>query len=67
MYKNKGSPWFERFSDVEKWLSEQEKLRLDPDNIDRPNTKWVFEGFFNVDVKVVLDRQPLLGTGPLPD
>ena len=63
MYKNKGSP----FSDVEKWLSEQEKLRLDPDNIDRPNTKWVFEGFFNVDVKVVLDRQPLLGTGPLPD
>ena len=67
MYKNRGSPWFERFSDVEKWLSEQEKLRLDPDNIDRPNTKWVFEGFFNVDVKVVLDRQPLLGTGPLPD
>ena len=23
--------------------------------------------FFNVEIKVVLDRQPLLGTGPLPD
>jgi len=27
----------------------------------------VFENHFNVDVKVVLDRQPLLGTGSLPD
>ena len=67
MYTNKGSPWFERFSDAEKWLSEREKVRLDPDNINRPDTKWVFENQFNVDVKVVLDRQPLLGTGPLPD
>ena len=67
MYTNIGSPWFERFSDAEKWLSEREKVRLDPDNINRPDTKWVFEKHFNVDVKVVLDRQPLLGTGPLPD
>ena len=27
----------------------------------------MFESFFNVDVKVALDRQPLLGTSPLPD
>ena len=27
----------------------------------------MFEAFFNVDLKVVLDRQPLVGTGPLPD
>ena len=67
MYTNIGSPWFERFSEAEKWLSEREKVRLDPDNINRPDTKWVFENHFNVDVKVVLDRQPLLGTGPLPD
>ena len=40
---------------------------MDSDNIERPNTKWVFEAYFNVDVKVVLDRKPLLGTGPLPD
>ena len=66
-YTNKGSPWFNNFSDAEKWLSDREKFRLDSDNINRPNTKWVFEAHFNVDVKVVLDRQPLLGTGPLPD
>ena len=67
MYTNIGSPWFERFSEAEKWLSEREKVRLDPDNINRPDTKWVFENHFNVDIKVVLDSQPLLGTGPLPD
>ena len=27
----------------------------------------MFEAFFNVDLKVVIDRQPLVGTGPLPD
>ena len=67
MYTNIGSPWFERFSEAEKWLSEREKVRLDPDNINRLDTKWVFENHFNVDVKIVLDRQPLLGTGPLPN
>ena len=66
-YTNKGSPWFDHLSDAEKWLSDREKFRLDPDNVNRPDTKWVFEKHFNVDVKVVLDRQPLLGTGPLPD
>ena len=65
-YTNKGSPWFDRLSDAEKWLSDREKFRLDPDNINRPDTKWGFEDHFNVDEKVVLDRQPLLGTGPLP-
>jgi len=67
MYTNIGSPWFDRFSDAKKWLDGREKIRLDHDNINRPDTKWVFEGQFNVDIKVVLDRQPLLGTGPLPD
>ena len=27
----------------------------------------MFESFFNVDLKVGIDRQPLVGTGPLPD
>ena len=67
MYTYIGSPWFERLSDAEKWLSEREKVRLDPDNTNRPDTKWVSENHFNVDLKVVLDRQPLLGTGPLPN
>ena len=67
MYTNTSSAWFERLSEAEKWLSEREKVRLDPDNINRPDTKWVFVNHFNVDVKVVLDQQPLLGTGLLPD
>ena len=54
-------------AEAEKWLSEKETKRLDTDNINRPSTKWEFVGYFNADVKVVLDRQPLLGTGPLPD
>ena len=67
-YKNIRSPWFKRLSDAEKRLREQEARRLDPDNIERPNTKWVFDSFFNVEVKVVLDSQaPLVGTGRLPD
>ncbi|KAL9968198.1 hypothetical protein ACROYT_G026545 [Oculina patagonica] len=66
-YINKGSPWINKLSAAEKWLTKQETKRLAPDNIKRPSTKWKFESFFNVDVKVVLDRQPLLGTGPLPD
>ena len=66
-YTNQGSPWINDLSAAEKWLSGQETKRLESDNIKRPSTKWEFVSFFNVDVKVVLDRQPLLGTGPLPD
>lgn len=52
---------------MEKWLREGDQIRLDPDNINRPDTGWVFEGHADVDVKVVHGREPLLGTGPLPD
>ena len=48
-------------------MSEEETKRLDNEKIERPSTKWEFVSFFNVDLKVVLDRQPLFGTGPLPD
>ena len=50
--------------EAEKWLSEQESKRFDQDKVKRPSTKRVFEAFFSVDVKVVLDRQPLVGIGP---
>ena len=66
-YTNLGSPWMNKLEEAEKWLSEKETNRLDSDSINRPTTKWVFVSHFNVDVKVVLDRQPLMGTGPLPD
>jgi len=67
-YSNpKGSQWFNKLEDTGEWLSCQEELHLDLERVERPNMKWVFENFFNVDLKVVLDRQPSVGTGPLPD
>ena len=66
-YQNKGSPWMNTYAEAENWLINREAVRLDADSIERPNTKWIFEEHFNVDVKVVLDRQPLMGTGPLPN
>jgi len=67
-HKNIGSPWFKRMPDAEKWLREQEARCLDTDNMERSDTKWGFDEYFNVEVKVVLDRQdPLVGTGLLPD
>lgn len=66
-WTNLCSPWFDRLSDAKIWLEQQEAKRLDPDNVHRPNTKWVFKEFLWVDLKVVLGRQPLLGTGPLPE
>ena len=65
-YKNIGSPWIKKQEEAEKWLQEREEIRLDTDNKERPDTKWVFVGHAQVDLKVVLDRQPLIGTGPLP-
>ena len=67
-YSNpKGSQWYNKLEDAEKWLNTREEERLDNERVERPNMKWAFKGFFNVDVKVVLDRQPLVGTGPLSD
>ena len=66
-FQNKGSPWMKTYADAEKWLREKEAVRLDPDNTERPDTKWVFASHLSVDVKVVMDRQPLMGTGPLPN
>ena len=62
------SHWLSRLSKTKEWLQEQEELRLQGEKIDRPNTKWVFEGTVFVDLKVILDRQPLqIGLGRLPD
>ena len=66
-YTNYGSRWINKLSEAEEWLREEEAKRPDSGKIKMPSTKWKFVSFFNVDVKVVLDREPLLGTGPLPD
>ena len=65
--QNRGSPWINNFAEAERWLNEQENNRLTLDNIERPNTKWTFIKFSNIEVKAVIDNQPMLGTGPLPD
>jgi len=65
--QQKGSPWINNFGEVEGWVNEEENKRLNVDNIERPNTKWTFIKFSSIEVKAVLDNQPLLGTGPLPD
>ena len=66
-YTNTSSHWFSKLSETQAWLQEQEELRLQGERIDRPNTKWVFESTVFVDLKVILDRQPLrIGLGRLP-
>ena len=67
-YTNLNSPWFSKLSESKAWLQEQEELRLQGALIDRPSTKWVFQKHVLVDLKVILDRQPLqIGLGRLPD
>ena len=67
-YTNINSPWFPKLSKTKEWLQEQEELRLQGAQIDRPNTKWVSQRHMLVDLKVILDRQPLqIGLGRLPD
>ena len=65
--QQRGSPWINNFAEAGRWVNEQENNRLNLDNIERPNTKWTFIKFSNIEVKAVLDNQPMLGTGPLPD
>ena len=50
---------------AERGLNQEENDRKNFENIEGPNKKWVFVKFFKVETKVVLDRQPLLGTWPL--
>ena len=65
--KNPGLPWLNRLSDAKNWLREKEEAHLSKDNIERPSMKWMFKEFEFIDLKVVLNKKPLLGTSPLPD
>jgi len=49
------------------WLHEKDASRLDTDKVERPNTKWSFQRWVQVEVKAILVEQPLLGEGRLPD
>ena len=65
--QQKGWPWLNNFAEAERWVNEQENMRLNLDSNERPNTKWTVIKFSNIEVKAVLDNQPMLGTGRLPD
>jgi len=49
-------------------LEQQEERRLGGENINRPNTKFVFEKHLSIQFKVILDQQPLrVGERRLPN
>ena len=48
------------------WLHEKHANRLNTDQVERPNTRWVFQRWVQVEVKAIL-VEPLLGQGRLPD
>ena len=71
-YKNQGSPWMNSLADAEKWLQQKETERLEREGTTSDDSTWEpaeedNREDFSLDLKVVLDRSPLLGTGPLPD
>jgi len=45
------------------WLTEKDAMRLDMANLRRPNTKWRFQRWIQVEMKAILVEQPLLGQG----
>ena len=65
--QRKGSLWINSFAEAERWLNEQENRGLNFDSIQWPKTKWTFVKFSSIEVKFVLDNQPMLVIGSLPD
>ena len=65
--QQKGSLWINSFAEAERWLNEQENRGLNFDSIQWPKTKWTFVKFSSIEVKFVLDNQPMLVIGSLPD
>ena len=66
-YTNIRSPWMGRLSQTKEWLEDQEWLRLQGSRLERPDTKWTFLRHYFVELKAILDRQPLqIGVGRLP-
>lgn len=68
-YKNHRSPWFDQMSEARQWLEEQEEIRWEGENIDRPDAKWSFEDNLMVEKNIFEDSQaPLhVGVGRLPE
>ena len=66
--ESEGSPWFDRLSETEDWIAQEEK-RLRIAHIDAPDTKWRFEAHLMVEVRRIQEPQlPLrVGVGLLPN
>ena len=66
--QSKGSSWMDRFAKAEEWIKKQEDKRLE-DHKTTESTKWKpkEQRFAFVELKVILDRQPSVGAGRLPD
>ena len=63
-----GSPCLLRtHAAAKEWLTEKDAMRLDMANLPRPNTKWRFQRWVQVEVKAILVEQLLLVQGLLPD
>ena len=61
------SPWMNKLTESKAWLEAMEETRLQG-NVQRPDTSWVFVRAVSVELKAILDRQPLrIGRGRLPD
>ena len=66
-YTNRNSPWMARLSQTKEWLENQGALRLQGALLERPDTNWTFQRHLFIDLKAILDRQPLqIGVGRLP-
>ena len=62
------SEWFNARDETERWLEPQERDRLDNERFDRPDTRSVFDRFMSVQIKIILNNQPLrVGEGRLPE
>ena len=49
------STWFATHGNAQAWLEQQEERRFGGENINRPNTKLVFEKHLSVQIKIILD------------
>ena len=60
--------WFNTRAEAARWLEPQERDRLENERVERPDTRSVFDRFMSVQVKIILDNQPLrIGEGRLPE
>ena len=60
--------WFNTRAEAARWLEPQERDRLENERFERPDTRSVFDRFMSVQIKIILDNQPLrVGEGRLPE